>query len=444
MESIYQSHFGLTGEPFNNTPDAQFLYRSPSHSEALAHLIYGVDARKGFVVLTGEVGTGKTLLIHTMLKELDRNTKTALIFNTVVNGKDLLRYVCEEFELITAREEAKEVHYYLALINQFLFYSYKKGENVALIIDEAQNLPAEVLESIRLLSNFETPQDKLLQIVLAGQPELITRLNSPALRQLKQRVVLRHHLKPLSSAECAEYINRRLEVVGGGSSMFDSEAIEIIYSYSGGIPRLINILCDNGLLTAYALRKKIVEGELIREVGHDLHLSPPFREFGGVRKENGRTEERSNFSFLNVRRKTAVEEMPVQQNGSAQVSTKNESVLSGFGRNEPATVQGNGKEREEEAGFHRSGLADRVPVRFFDRMINELTDAMGPMARFVVYDHIARLGESPEAFPQLRLAELIESTSQEIFSENLKSRFRNLLREEIHAIDSASAMKGWG
>ncbi|MBI4528315.1 MAG: AAA family ATPase [Deltaproteobacteria bacterium] len=274
MESIYRSYFGLQRDPFNVTPDSDFLYLSSSHREALANLVYGIKARKGFVVLTGEVGAGKTTLIHALLEELNGNTRTALIFNTILGPKEFLRYVCDDFGLTPAERGSLDVYDYLVLLNRFLLESYERGCNVALIVDEAQNLSAEVLESIRLLSNFETAKDKLLQIFLVGQPELGTRLNSPELRQLKQRIMLRHHLQPLTLAECKEYVAKRLEVAGGTPIIFTSNALETIYLYSAGTPRLINILCDNGMLTAYASGKKTVNDILIREVAADLNITP--------------------------------------------------------------------------------------------------------------------------------------------------------------------------
>ena len=234
--------------PFNITPDPSFLYLSASHREGLAQLSYGIRARKGFVVLTGEVGTGKTTLIHALLNDLNGSAQTALIFSTIVSPADLLRSVCEEFGLIEPKRPLQEIHDYLVSLNEFLLESYRKGENCALIIDEAQNLSAEVLESIRLLSNFETSKDKLLQILLVGQPELAVRLNSPELRQLKQRVMLRHHLRALSLQECCEYVSNRLKVAGAERTIFTPNALESIYSYSGGIPRIVNVLCDNALL----------------------------------------------------------------------------------------------------------------------------------------------------------------------------------------------------
>jgi general secretion pathway protein A len=274
MDSLlYQAHFELSQAPFNLTPDPSFLHLSASHREGLAQLSYGIRARKGFVVLTGEVGTGKTTLIHALLNDLNGSAQTALIFSTIVSPADLLRSVCEEFGLVEPKRPLGEIHDYLVFLNEFLLESYRKGENCALIIDESQNLSAEVLESIRLLSNFETFKDKLLQILLVGQSELAVRFNSPELRQLKQRVMLRHHLRTLSFQECCEYVSNRLQVAGGDRSPFTPTALESIYSYSGGIPRVVNVLCDNALLTAYALGRKEIDTEIIREVAEDPNIT---------------------------------------------------------------------------------------------------------------------------------------------------------------------------
>ncbi len=271
---LYGEYFGLTSQPFSVSPDPKFLYGSPSHKEGLAQLAYGIQARRGFVVLTGEVGTGKTTLIRSLLQQMsDGHTRIAFIFTLITNIRDLLRTVCEDFGLTSPKDAPKDMHDYLALLNEFLLDSYKKNEGVALVIDEAQNLSREVLEGVRLLSNFETAEDKLLQILLIGQPELDARLNEPELRQLKQRVALRWHLSPLSPFECAEYISRRLEIAGGVSALFPTETVRAIHAYSGGIPRLINILCDNGLLTAYALNERHVTVAMIEEAARDLNLS---------------------------------------------------------------------------------------------------------------------------------------------------------------------------
>jgi general secretion pathway protein A len=284
-------HFGLSREPFNITPDPGFLYLSASHQQALARLLYGIDARKGFIVLTGEVGTGKTTLIHALLKELEqRNTQSTLIFNTISQSKDLLRDMCEDLGFTAFREDRQNVHTYLKLVNQLLLDSYHNGKNVTLILDEAQNLSPKVLESIRLLSNLETSDCKLLQIVMAGQPELAVKLNMPSLRQLKQRVVLYHHLKPLNLAECSEYIAKRVDIAGGTPFIFTSKALEAIHACSGGIPRLINILCDNGLLTAYSMGEKRVSAAIIRDIADDRSLVSAAED--AARARGGRVAER--------------------------------------------------------------------------------------------------------------------------------------------------------
>src|SRR4030095_12571002 len=182
-------------------------------------------------------------------------------------------YVCEEFKLTEPLQMVRDLHDYTALIHQFLLRRYHDGENAVLIIDEAQNLPLQVLESIRLLSNFETTKSKLLQILLVGQPELSERLNAPQLRQLKQRVTLRHNLRPLSLSECQEYIANRLRHAGGGPGVFTPRAIERIHHYSGGIPRVINVICDNAMINAYALDKREIEPLIIQEVADDLSFS---------------------------------------------------------------------------------------------------------------------------------------------------------------------------
>ena len=224
MQPVYCAYFGLTREPFNVTPDPSFLYLSVSHQVALAKLIYGIRRRRGFVVLTGEVGTGKTTLLQCLLEELnDGHTRSALLCDLTGGPRDLLRSLCQDIGLTLPKET--DIQDYLISLNEFLLESYQKGDNVAVIIDEAQNLSAEVLERVRLLSNFETRQDKLLQIVLVGQPELSNRLNEPELRQLKQRVALRHHLTPLSLFECKEYIATRLGISGGTASLFTNGAM---------------------------------------------------------------------------------------------------------------------------------------------------------------------------------------------------------------------------
>jgi type II secretory pathway predicted ATPase ExeA len=400
MDLLYQIHFGLSQPPFNITPDPSFLYRSASHREGLAQLSYGIRARKGFVVLTGEVGTGKTTLIHALLNDLNGSAHTALIFNTIIRPADLLRTVCEEFGLIDPKRSLQEIHDYLVSLNEFLLESYRKGENCALIIDESQNLSAEVLESIRLLSNFETSKDKLLQILLVGQPELGARLNSPELRQLKQRVMLRHHLRALSIQECCEYVSNRLKVAGGDRSIFTPTALESVYSYSGGIPRVVNVLCDNALLTGYALGRKEIDAGIIREVAGDLNII-------------------NNAEAL---------ARPIVQ--AINPSDSDSGQVSGARSLEP---------RSEIAPLGRkpkdSPFMALVPGSFLNTLAAALTDAMGPMSKIVLRDRIKSLGESPDRFPHAKVDMLLQLLSGEILDERMRKRFLHQMLEQIRTLE---------
>lgn len=267
---MYEKFYGFTEKPFNITPDPHFLYLGEHHQEAMAHLIYGINERKGFIVITGEVGTGKTTLIHTLLEQLKPNVKTALIFNPNLTLEDFFLLVLDEFELEAS--QPTKAHFLIAL-NNFLLERSEMDENAVLIIDEAQNLPLPILEEIRLLLNLETAKSKLLQIVLAGQPELDRKFNLPELRQLKQRISIRYHIPPLSRKETGEYIKERLRIAGSpNSSIFTEKAINEIFAYSKGIPRLINILGDNALLLGYADDKQTIDHIIVRECIADLGL----------------------------------------------------------------------------------------------------------------------------------------------------------------------------
>jgi type II secretory pathway predicted ATPase ExeA len=394
--SLYQAHFGLSQAPFNITPDPSFLYLSASHREGLAQLSYGIRARKGFVVLTGEVGTGKTTLIHALLNDLNGSAHTALIFSTVVSSADLLRTICVEFGLREPKRSLQKIGNYLISLNEFLLGSYRKGKNCALIIDESQNLSAEVLESIRLLSNFETSTEKLLQILLVGQPELAVRLNSPELRQLKQRVVLRHHLHPLSLQECWEYVFHRLKVAGGDRSILAPTALESIYSYSGGIPRVINVLCDNALLMGYALRRRDIDAGIIREVVEDLNITTSLKE-----RPRPNRQAVNNLNGDGTR----------QSSGVILAESR-----SGIARSEP-------KPTTVKTVPHIPSIASVSPS-FLNALAAALTDAMGPMAKIVLQDQIKTLGESSERFPHAKVDILLESVAREILDERMRAQFR--------------------
>ena len=261
--SLNLAFFGLLQKPFNPTPDPRFLYPSPGHREGLAHLLYGVQEHKGFILLTGEVGTGKTTLLRALLSRLDSHTASAFVFDTTLPFEGLLEYILEDFGI--AKSGVSHAQRLIAL-NNFLIERRRAGQNTVLVLDEAQNLDLRALEQIRLLSNFETDTDKLLQILLVGQPELLDKLNRPELRQLKQRISLRCHILPLTPAETREYIRTRLRIAGARDlGLFSDPAIMRIAEYSGGIPRLINTVCDHCLVIGYADQIRRIDGKVVEE-----------------------------------------------------------------------------------------------------------------------------------------------------------------------------------
>lgn len=268
---MYKHYFGLRTLPFSITPDPRFFYDNPSYREAFAGLRYGVERRKGFIVVTGEAGTGKTTLIKAFRQSAEVKIHTAFIINPKLSATELLRFVLNDLGIAPSTQDRGTL---ILQLNEYLFEQFNKGKIVTLLVDEAQHLSNELLEELRLLSNLETNEDKLIQIVLVGQPELEERLDQPELRQLKQRVTLRCRLAPLKDQEVDCYIQARLRTAGfEREALFDSKAIEKITLYAKGIPRLINVICDNALLTCYALSRQTVSAEIIEEVVRDLQLT---------------------------------------------------------------------------------------------------------------------------------------------------------------------------
>jgi general secretion pathway protein A len=266
---MYQQFFGFDKMPFNNTPDTRFFFHSEQHQEALSSLLYAVNERKGFTLLTGEIGAGKTTVCRSFLNRLEPSTKVAVVTNTRLTERQLLQSICEEFGIWIPGSVGKVTLF--NELNTFLTDQYRQGANTVLIVDEAQNLRPEVLEEIRLISNLETERDKLIQIVLMGQPELREIVDLPELKQLKQRIVLRYHIFPLSEKEAQSYIFHRLKVAGAsGNLKFSRGALQMIHQYSGGIPRVINILCDNALLLAFVQETRKISEDLVKEVIRDL------------------------------------------------------------------------------------------------------------------------------------------------------------------------------
>ena len=269
---MYCAHYGLVRRPFEMTPDPAFLYLGETHREGLATLVYGVQYGKGFVLLTGEVGTGKTTLLHALLGQLEADTASAFIFNPRLEPLDFFRILLDEYGIETPCRTKAE---YLLTLNAFLIERLGKNLKTVLIIDEAQTLSPEMLEEVRLLSNLETPTSKLLQIVLVGQPELVDLLARPELRQLRQRIVLRHHLRPFDERESDAYIDERLALAGyTGKGIFNRGARREIHAVTGGVPRLVNVVCDGALLLGYSRQQTAVDAAAVREVAADLQLVP--------------------------------------------------------------------------------------------------------------------------------------------------------------------------
>ncbi len=269
---MYTKYFGFNEKPFTLTPNPRFIYLSKHHKEAFAHLLYGINNHYGFIELIGEVGTGKTTVLRTLLGQLnDDNYRYAMIFNPCLTGVELLRSINHEFGL---HSESTFVNELLEDLNRFLLAENSRGVTVVLVIDEAQNLSPEILEQLRLISNLETENDKLIQIVLAGQPELSALLNLPKLRQLNQRIAVRYRLRPMSMDETRTYIRHRMVVAGetGGVS-FSYSALKLIHLYTRGLPRLINILCDRALLVSYGDElRRISAGTIIRAIREILNV----------------------------------------------------------------------------------------------------------------------------------------------------------------------------
>ncbi len=276
---MYNEYFGLRESPFSIAPDPRYLYMSEQHREALAHLVYGLNSDGGFVLLTGEVGTGKTTVCRCLLEQITESSAVAFILNPKLTVEELLATVCDEFA-IQYPEGNTSRKIFVDRINIFLLDTHAEGRKAVLIIDEAQNLSIDVLEQLRLLTNLETNRHKLLQIILIGQPELRDRLSQPELRQLSQRITARYHLGSLSGKDICAYVTHRLSVAGLQKKLFADSSINKLFHLSGGIPRLINILCDRALLGAFAGEKNTVNKTLLKKAAREV--------FGEDRRQNRR------------------------------------------------------------------------------------------------------------------------------------------------------------
>jgi len=278
---MYLAHFNLSERPFSITPNPRFLYMSPCHREALAHLIYGLGEGGGFVQLTGEVGTGKTSLVRCLLEQVPDDVDLAAVLNPKVTAIELIATVCDELHIEYPEKDAS-IKKLTDVLNQYLLEAHARGRRTVLIIDEAQNLSADVLEQVRLLTNLETSTQKLLQIILIGQPELRTLLQRDDMRQLAQRVTARYRLEPLTREETGAYIEHRLHICGANTPIFKKSGVDRIYRLSGGIPRLINVLCDRALLGAYTEGKHQIDRRIVQQAAYEVladELPPPRSRF---------------------------------------------------------------------------------------------------------------------------------------------------------------------
>ena len=265
---MYGHYFNIDESAFSIAPNPKYLYLSSQHEEALAHLMYGVTRPGGFVLITGEIGTGKTTICRSLFKQIPDNTDIALIINPKLNTGDLLASICDELKISYSKYQASPKTY-IGKLNEYLIKSHAQGRNTILIIDEAQNLSFDALENIRVLTNLETDEQKLLQIILIGQPELRDRLNSSRMEQLNQRITARFHLRALSPKQVKEYIKHRLEIGDGNKELFSNSNINCISRMTGGVPRLINVLCDRTLLGAYVRRDKKITNEVIQKAARE-------------------------------------------------------------------------------------------------------------------------------------------------------------------------------
>lgn len=256
---MYINFYGLKEKPFNLTPDSHFLFLGTHHKEALGHIRYGLSYKKGFLLISGEVGAGKTTLCRAILREMDKNHKIAFVLNTMLSPTGLLKAIMKDLGIKT---KVRSRHDMMAALNEYILTE----RNVVIVIDEAQNLGISTLEQVRLLGNIETEKEKLLQIVLVGQPELKKRLSDPRLRQLNQRISIRYHLEPLNREEVTQYIYYRLKIAGSEDRIrFHEDALSKIYNYSGGIPRLINIICDYCLMCGYINESYLINEDMVEE-----------------------------------------------------------------------------------------------------------------------------------------------------------------------------------
>lgn len=410
-KAMFESHFGFREMPFGVTPDPRFFYDHPLYLEGLASLVHGIESKKGFMLVTGEVGTGKTILLRKLMRHLEARVHFVFVSNSHLTSYGLTELIVQNLGISGKEKSRLEM---IQDLNSYLIEQLQAGRTVALLIDEAQKLSDEAFEGLCDLSNLETDEEKLLQIVLVGQPEVATKLNKASLRRIKQRIALHHRLYSLQTpAEVEHYIRHRLKIVGyEGPELFNKEAVEATWQYSGGTPRLINILCDNALAMACVAAKKKVSPYMIMKAAGGLLLEPGTEAPKITPSDVGLLRINAATPKINQRRS---ETYGVETNGSD--------------RHEASPIPLRESDRMRLSRFAAKGPA--VSLHFFDRMTRVATEAMGPMANRILGDQISALGESRHTFPQAKLAELVLRVSGEILNETMRARFQKTMINEI-------------
>jgi general secretion pathway protein A len=406
-DGTFESYFGFRETPFGVTPDPRFFYSHPLYLEGLAALVYGIKAKKGLMLLTGEVGTGKTILLRKLMRQLE-TVQFVFISSSHITSYGLIELMIQDLGLANKEKNRLDMIHEL---NEYLMQQLKKSHTVALLIDEGQNLSDDALEGLCSLSNLETEEEKLLQLVLVGQPELATRLSKSSFRRIKQRIAIHHRLHSLQTiGEVDDYIRHRLQVVGyDGPEIFNKEAIEAVWYYSAGTPRLINIVCDSALAMTYQTAKKKVSAYMVMKAASALLL-----EQGHEASKLGAPE--------SPRAKIATKIHPKRIEANESEANPGDAVKRPVVYLRPTDAVSLSQIQAEAA---------IVSPQFFDYMTRIATAAMGPMAHLVLRDQISALGESRDAFPQIKLRHLIDLVSREILNETMRSRFQTMMFQEM-------------
>lgn len=413
-KAMLESFFGFRETPFGVTPDPRFFYGNHSYLEGLAALVHGIQAKKGLLLVTGEVGTGKTILIRTLMRHLQANVQFVFVSNSHVTSYGLVELLVQSLGLAGKEKSRLEM---IQDLNEHLMQQLQQGRSVALIVDEGQKLSDEALEGLCDLSNLETDEAKLLQIVLVGQPELALKLGKSSLRRIKQRIAVHHRLGSLQTInEVESYIRHRLEIVGyEGPEIFAKEALEAIWHYSSGTPRVINIICDSALTAVCTVGKKRVSAYVVMKAAGALLLE--------------RESEAPKSRVLEagpLRTKPAAVRITAKK-----TETNGHEIKTGNGSEMPALAE---RPAEPVAPPANGSVGHVVAPQFFDHLIRGAVQAMGPMADVVLREQISALGESRDAFPEGKLGRLIESVSREILNETMRARFQDAMHQEISAL----------